>query len=130
MDEVLAAARQIVDLVQEALPVKAHIAGDALPVLARRHAAVRWPTSRRSLARFEELTGGACDKETRARSARRRASCWNSRGGAEAAPAPSRSPLLRQRESRPAGPGGRILVVDDDAENREILARRLEREGF
>jgi sigma-B regulation protein RsbU (phosphoserine phosphatase) len=31
--------------------------------------------------------------------------------------------------SPPAGPGGLVLVVDDDADNRELLRRRLESEG-
>ena len=39
MDRVLAAARQMVAQLQEALPVKAHIAEDAIPTLRAAHAA-------------------------------------------------------------------------------------------
>src|ERR1051325_6830238 len=64
MDRVLAAARHIVDLVQEALPVKAHIGEDALPVL-RDSMGPPLGEIEKSLASFEELSGGACDKEMR-----------------------------------------------------------------
>src|SRR3954454_4228997 len=62
MDRVLAAARQIVDLVQEALPVKAHIPEEALPGL-RESMRPRLSEIETSLASFEELSGGACEKE-------------------------------------------------------------------
>ncbi len=41
----------------------------------------------------------------------------------------SRLPSLLKRHSRPAD-GGDVLVVDDDPENREMLRRMLEREGW
>jgi PAS domain S-box-containing protein len=127
MDRVLAAARHIVDLVQEALPVKAHIAADALPVL--RDAMQPLLTEiEKSLASFEELSGGACDKEMRKIRVATRELQDFARGAEPVAVDPV--PLAPVRESRPAGPGGRILVVDDDDNNREILARRLEREGY
>src|SRR4051794_36342873 len=61
MEQVLTAARQIVAGLQEALPIKAHIAGDALPVL---RAGMRPALDRieKTLVSFEELTGGTCDK--------------------------------------------------------------------
>ncbi len=127
IEQVLAAARQIVEHLQEALPVRAHIAEDAVPVL--RHAMRPWLGQiENALDAFQEMTGGACEKETRKmRSATRELRDF-SRGAEPVSAVPV--PLPPTREPRPEGPGGRILVVDDDADNRDILARRLEREGF
>jgi PAS domain S-box-containing protein len=127
MDELLAAARQIVGQVQEQLPLKSHIAGDAVPVL---RAAMRpaLATIEKKLTSFDELTGAACEKET----CKMRAAVSDlldfARGVEPANSVPL--PLPPIREARSAGPGGRILVVDDDTDNREIMGRRLEREGF
>jgi PAS domain S-box-containing protein len=127
MEQVLAAAREIVDRVQEALPVKAHIAGDAVPVL--RDGMRPWLGQiEKSLAGFEELSGGACDKEVRKLRAATSELQEFSRGADPVRTVPV--PLAPVREPGPSGVGGRILVVDDDADNREILTRRLEREGY
>ena len=49
---------------------------------------------------------------------------------AEADPIPARPPAPLPTEPRRAEePGGRILIVEDDAGNRDLLRRRLEREG-
>ena len=127
MDQVLAAARQIVDRVQEALPVKAHIPPDAIPVLRD---AMRPPLTQieKLLAGFEEMSGGACDKEMRKLRAATSELQDFARGAEPASTVPL--PLPPVRESRPGGRGERILVVDDDTDNREILMRRLEREGY
>jgi PAS domain S-box-containing protein len=127
MEQVLVSARQIVERVQEALPLKSHIAEDALPVL---RAAMRpaLDNVEKMLSSFEELTGGACEKEMRKMRAAARDLVDFARGVEPPQSVPV--PLPPTRESRPAGAGGRILVVDDDGDNREILARRLEREGF
>jgi PAS domain S-box-containing protein len=49
-----------------------------------------------------------------------------------AIPLPPASEPPRESSGRPEsrGAGARILVVDDDPDNREILVRRLEREGY
>jgi PAS domain S-box-containing protein len=128
MDQVLSIARQIVDRLQQALPTKSHIPEDALPELR----AVMRPAVERVdqvLTEFDEMTGRACAKEVgKMRNATRDLLSF-ARGADPAAP-PGAVPFNAQRSVRPAGPGGRILVVDDDADNREILVRRLEREGF
>src|SRR4051794_16644003 len=64
MDRVLAAARHVVERVQEALPVKAHIPQDAVPGL-RESIRASLGEIEKSLKAFEELSGGACDKEMR-----------------------------------------------------------------
>jgi class 3 adenylate cyclase len=48
---------------------------------------------------------------------------------AEAMPLPHLPPLPSE-ERAPASAGGVILVVDDNEDNREMLARRLERQGY
>jgi PAS domain S-box-containing protein len=127
MDQALSIARQIVDRVQQALPAKAHISDDALPELRT----VMKPALERIgriLNDFNELTAGACDKEIRKMRAATRELLEFARSGG---PAPTtEAPPAPEQPKHRQGPGGRILVVDDDADNREILARRLEREGF
>ena len=44
--------------------------------------------------------------------------------------APETPPQARPTEVKETGSGGRILVVDDTAANRDMLSRRLERQGF
>ncbi len=48
---------------------------------------------------------------------------------AGAARAPT-APAARLDDRAPAAPPGRILVVDDEPANRELLGRRVEREGY
>ncbi len=67
---------------------------------------------------------------------------WPRTWGASRAPPPSCAPSSRPRagtahqaspaDARPAAAGerGTILVVDDDPANRDVLARRLQREGY
>jgi PAS domain S-box-containing protein len=130
MDEILEDARRMIALLQDTLPVKAHIAEDAVPTL---RAGLRpWIEDiEHTLHEFEETTGGVCaDEVRRMRGATRE--LLEFAAGAE----PAREiaiPLPAAREAaqpEASGAGGRILVVDDDADNREILVRRLEREGY
>jgi PAS domain S-box-containing protein len=127
MEQVLAKARQMVEQVQEALPVNAHIAVDAVPAL--RAAFGPWlQRVEKTLATFEKLSGGACEKEMR----KMQAALGELRGAARG-PAPRRRgriPPPPAAEPRPRTASGRILVVDDDDGNREALVRRLEREGY
>jgi PAS domain S-box-containing protein len=128
MDQVLSIARQIVDRVQQALPTKSHIGEEALPELR----AVMQPALERVdqiLVEFDEMTGRACAKEVGKMRAATRDLLSFARG-ADPPPAPAGTQITGERPARPAGPGGRVLIVDDDPDNREILARRLEREGF
>jgi PAS domain S-box-containing protein len=134
MDRVLDAARKMVEQVQFALPVRAHIAEDAIPTL---QAALRYSLERvhRSLAAFVDLTGGACENEVRKmRAAAAELADFTVRP--EPAPSPPEDPVTAiplppaSEPSAAGGGSGRILVVDDDQDNREILVRRLEREGY
>src|ERR1044072_2033954 len=62
MEQVLTAARQMVEQVQEALPVNAHIQQELIPAL--RAAFGPWlQRVEKTLATFEKLGGGACEKE-------------------------------------------------------------------
>jgi PAS domain S-box-containing protein len=129
MEQVLTAARQMVDQVQEALPLKAHIAQDAVPVL--RAALGPWlQRVEKTLSTFEELTGGACEKEMRKMRAALTELRGLSRGAAPDRTVPIPLPPAREEQPRSRSASGRIRVVDDDADNREILVRRLEREGY
>jgi adenylate cyclase len=51
-------------------------------------------------------------------------------GGAPRATAPSDRAAVAESESEPAPPRQLILVVDDSEENRDMLARRLRRQGY
>jgi CheY-like chemotaxis protein len=48
----------------------------------------------------------------------------------EADPAELAAPPAADYEAAELGEGGKILVIDDDAANRELLERRLERQGY
>jgi PAS domain S-box-containing protein len=128
MELVLAAARQMVEQIQEVLPLKAHIAEDAVPVL--RAALGPWlQRVEKTLSTFEEATGGACAEEVR----KMRGALGELRGFAAGAAEPDRTVPIQlppASEKRPRNANGRILVVDDDRDTRETLARRLEREGY
>src|SRR4051794_28833170 len=135
MDQVLTAARQMVELVQQWLPVKSHIAQEAIPSL-RAGLKPRLDHVEKLLTSFEELTGDTCAQELRKmRSAVSELQVFT-RGAEPQRPGPAPPPPQPPRPTReplqtpPASPRGRILVVDDDGDNREILARRLEREGY
>ena len=58
---------------------------------------------------------------------------WGARGGADSCWSPVLiSPRLRPAARLPGAHGSRdtLLVADDDAANREMLARRLQRQGY
>jgi PAS domain S-box-containing protein len=135
MDQVLASARQMVERLQQILPLKAHIAEDAVPAL-RSALLPGLESVEKALASFEQQTGGACEKEmAKMRSATRdllefARGSETAEAARPAAPPPRIQPQAPRQARASTGPGGRILVVDDDRDNREILARRLEREGF
>ncbi len=138
MDQTLNAARQMVEQIHEHLPVKAHIAEDAIPSL--RVALNAWlHVAAQRIDEFETTTDGACAREI----GRMRAAADDLRVFAGVAPQPkpervielppaSDPPPVDGGYARPESRSGnaRILVVDDDPDNREILARRLEREGY
>jgi PAS domain S-box-containing protein len=131
MDDVLEDARRMIALIQDVLPVKAHIAEDAVPTL---RAGLRpWLEDVENVLRdFEERTGGVCADEVRKMRAATRELLEFARGGEPARDIPIPLPPAREtpRPVETTGTGGRILVVDDDPDNREILVRRLEREGY
>lgn len=136
MDQVLTAAREIEGHLEEALPVRAHILEEAIAEFRKRMA----PSLTRIdnlLKTFDELSGSACAREMRKiRVATKE--LWDFARGSDptvrAIPVPLPPRPERESARDPRSPGakvtGRILVVDDDPDNREILTRRLDREGF
>jgi PAS domain S-box-containing protein len=129
MEQVLAAARQMVEQVQETLPVKAHIAEDAVPAV--RAALGPWLQGvEKTLSAFEELAGGACAKEVRRMRGALTELRGLARGPAQDRTVPIPRPPKSEQPQRARSAGGRILVVDDQGDNREILVRRLETDGY
>ncbi|HLH15842.1 MAG TPA: response regulator [Bryobacteraceae bacterium] len=143
MEQVLAAARHIEAMVQEALPPARHVTDGSLPRL--RHAmqaGLGRITS--AVARFEELTASACAAEIgKIRAAVTDLSAF-ARGAEgrqpaarvlvtpppeESAPESSPRAIPSSTGDRPFA-GCRILLVEEDAYERDLLQRRLEIEGF
>jgi len=142
MVEALAAARRIEEMVQEALPPASHVADEALP---RLRAAMQGYIGRINyfLERFEEIAGSSCAVEIGKIRAAARDLAEFARGAdadSRVLVTPPPEPITEAngpralpeapQPPRPQRPAGRILVVDNDADNREILQRCLEREGF
>jgi PAS domain S-box-containing protein len=173
MEQVMASARRLGDMVAEALPASSHVGDGSIP---RLQAAMQGYVDRitDSVDRFQQISRGACEPEIDKIRLGARSLLEFSRG-IEPRPAPDRAyPMppagtaaaqagpanvytmpppgtaeVREDAGRvytmpPAGTlhlpdvprtrtavaGGRILVVDDDAQNRDLLERRLAREGF
>ncbi len=138
LQQVISAARQIGAMIDEALPPSSHVAAGSVP---RLQAAMQSQVDRitYSIAQFEERAGNACEDEIGKIRAATGELFRFSRGGVEERPSEAypMPPAVPREFPAPATPqpglpvsGVRILVVDDDARNREILERRLEREGF
>jgi CheY-like chemotaxis protein len=155
MEQVVSSARRIGDMVSEALPASSHVGGSSVPRLRK---AMQGYVDRITYAvdRFQQVSPGACETEIeRIRNAARqlfdfardeasgpaggRAYSMPPAGIAEPQPGPGRifempaagAATLPETPPEQADPeGGRILVVGDDAGNREILERYLGREGL
>lgn len=145
MQDVISRARRIVEMVQEALPANSHVGDGSVPKL---RAAMQGQVDRivYALDRFEELASGACAGEIqKIRTATRHLFDFARASSGYGAAPPPNAPEQREAYPMPAGAAAqlppapapewrtrdhRILVVDDDAQNRDILERRLQREGF
>jgi PAS domain S-box-containing protein len=143
MDEVVSAGRNIDDMISEAFPPSSHVGHGSIP---RLQLAMQGCLDRiaGSIARFQQVSQGACDVEVeRIRDAARQLFDFARRVEPRMAAPPQAAPG-RVFEMPTAGapqpaeppprkamtPGGRILVVDDDVSNRDILEHRLSHEGF
>ena len=128
LDQVRVAAKRIVEAVQNSLPPDAKFGGQALADL---RAGMR-PMLEQILAAIESFdrnTGNEFEGEIE----KIRIAARDLLAFAQGAAVPEQplSPLpWPGNAATPARSAPRILVVDDDEANRDLLMRRLEREGF
>jgi PAS domain S-box-containing protein len=147
MEQVLESARRIGEMVSEALPASSHVGDGSIP---RLQAAMQGEVARivGAIDSFQYISQGACEIEIgRIRYAARQLSDFarieelppaaGSPPAVTAREAPGRvfvmpaaSESAGQSARRPEVDATRILVVDDDARNRDILERHLERDRF
>lgn len=131
LDAVLDAARQVLVSINAALPPSGLAMRDDVMVLLRE---LRAPQAR-LLASVERLRAlrpddtAFCADLDRIASSTRRLTDWPSRDEGPSVPSASLT-HTGQHDTVTATASGRILVVDDVEENREVLARRLAREGY
>jgi CheY-like chemotaxis protein len=125
LDDTLAAARDVLAIINRALPAtQATLGADVVDTL---FAALAAP-QQRIVRRVESLLATAGESDgVYAQDLRKILHAAAKLAPATPAPAPQPTPTQVPRPS--AGPA-RILVVDDDEGNRDVLGRRLEREGY
>ncbi len=137
LESVQASGRQLLALVNQQLPASQAVRRSDLPDLARMlHE--RLPPLRSAIEGLEERARPSAPDWFANDLARLRTAADNLRQlaehlGAPASPAAAPAPAVAQApapEQRAPTAWGKVLVVDDDASNRDLLCRRLQREGY
>lgn len=126
MEEVRAGARRVMEAINEGLPQDGEVPSSAVDALRLSLRPILGDIGA-SLRRFDETSGGAYSSDLeKIRSAVRDLEFFAAGGDRfeQVAGGPDSASTVELQ------PGARILVVDDDQSNREILCRRLVREGF
>jgi len=127
LEQVRAAARRILEQIQTALPAEDRVSEEAIRTLRSRTLETTEEILQH-LDAFEREAGAEHGPDLRKiRAAADQLRDFSRLGEIPALdPAPATPPPTPLR----AGSSARILVVDDDEANREILIRQLQREGF
>ena len=129
LGETLAATREVLALINRALPsTQATLGADVVDALFASLAAPQQRITRT----VEELLAAADHDagDTYAQDLRKILQAAARLVPARAQPAPGAPAAGGAADARPSTGPARILIVDDDEGNRDVLGRRLEREGY